>query len=346
MHVVSFLPNNSSYRRLFDAFPLELYRDEVYVDYNPFFITNAITEVKLFMVMEGERVLGRAAALIDPFFPYKKESVGLLGFFDTQESLEVVEFLIDAIERWLREQGCSYILGPVNCSLWFSFSFAEKLQEPFFTDRFNKEYYGELFTLMAFEEVANYSSTMLLMADVHADPRFTATKERFEKLGVTISEYDSQKMESDLSRVHSFLMDAFKKEPLYTPISFFEFKSLAGAVIPYLEKSFVLCAEHEGEIVGFVLAYPDLFCKEQRRIVLQIVAVKPGRSYGGLGVYLTKQLHYRAKALDYDAIIHAHMNDRAGVMNILDEHNRTLQRYTLYGRSLVSENNNSSEGEF
>lgn len=337
MHVVSFLPNNISYRRLFDSFPLELYRDEVYVDYNPFFVTNAIQEVKLFMVMEEERVLGRAAALIDPFFSYGHEATGLMGFFDAIESLEVVELLTDSIERWLADQGCSYIIGPVNCSLWFSFSFAEKLQEPFFTDRFNKEYYGHLFTLIGYDEVGHYSSTLLSMYDVHPDSRFEKTKKRFDAMGITIREYDSQTLESDLSRVHGFLMEAFEGEPLYTPITFFEFKSLAGAVIPYLDKSFVLCAEHNGEIVGFVLAYPDLFCKEQRRIVLQIVAVKKGRAYAGLGVYLTKQLHYRAKALDYDAIIHAHMNDRAGVSNILDQEAKTLQRYTLYGRSIAAE---------
>lgn len=337
MHVVSFLPNNSGYRRLFDAFPLELYRNEVYVDYSPFFVTNAINEVTLCMVMEGERVLGRAAALIDPFFIYEHETVGLVGFFDAVESLEVVELLMSAIERWFKSSGCSYVIAPVNCSLWFSYSFAEKLQEPFFTDRFNKEYYGNLFTLLGYNEVANYSSTLLAMSDVHPDSRFIKTKERFEDLGIAITEYDAQMMENDLSRVHSFLMDAFRNEPLYTPVTFFEFKSLAGLVIPYLEKSFVLCAEHEGEIVGFVLAYPDLYCKEQRRIVLQIVAVRRGRRYAGLGVYLTKQLHYRAKALDYDSIIHAHMNDRAGVSNILDEKTRVLQRYTLYGKSLSRE---------
>lgn len=334
MHVVSFLPNVTEYRRLFDAFPLELYRNEVYVDYSPFFITSTMEEVMLFMVMDGEKVYARAAALVDPYFHFNIERVGLFGFFDSIESLEVVELLIKSISNWLEKVGCSYILGPVNCSLWFASAFSEKLSDPFFTDRFNKPYYTDLFTLMGFNEIANFTSTSLSMKNVHSDSRFTKTKERFEKMGILVHEYDANKMEQELSRIHAFMMEAFKGEEFYTPITFLEFKSLAGKVIPYLNKSFVLCAEHYGEIVGFVLAYPDLYCKSENRIVLKIVAVKRGRAYAGLGVYLTKQLHYRAKALDFDSIIHAQMNNLAPVTNILDEHASVIQQYALFGKRL------------
>lgn len=334
MHVISFQPNSNEYRRLFDSFPLELYKDEVYVDYNPFFMTNSIAKTELFLVLDGEKVLGRLAVMVDPQFSYNREEVGIWGFFESIESIGVTESLMKAANTWLKKQGCSYSIGPINCSLWFTHSFSEKINDPFFTDRFNKEYYTNLFTMLDYREVMTSSSTYLSMKSVHADSRFTDAKKRFEDTGIIITECSAQDVENDLPRIHSFLMETFSSEPLYTPISFLECKAMAGKVIPYLDKNFVLMAQVEGEIVGFALAYPDLFCKNEKRIVLQIIAVKRSRLYAGLGVYLTKQIHYRAKALDYDAIIHAHMNDSAGVKNILDEEARVIQRYVLYGKEL------------
>lgn len=332
MQVFSFQPNNSEYRKLFDSFPLELYKDEVYVDYNPFFQINSIEKVMLFIVLDEGKVLGRAAAMVEKTIVYKKEQVGLIGFWESIESIEVAELLTSAMEQWLKMYGCSYIIGPMNCSHWFSTGFSEKQNEPFFTDRFNKEYYGNLFAVIGYDEIEHYSSTYIPMSKVHLDSRFDTAKKRFEKHGIRIEEMSAEMLEKKLSSVHSFLMKSFENVPLYTPISFLEFKAMAGKVIPYLHQNFVLVAYDKDEIVGFVLAFPDLYCKLQRRIVLQIVATQRGRPYAGLGVYLTKQLHYRAKALDFDGVIHALMNDRENVSNILDKGAKAIEHYTLYGK--------------
>jgi GNAT superfamily N-acetyltransferase len=97
-------------------------------------------------------------------------------------------------------------------------------------------------------------------------------------------------------------------------------------------------AEQEGRLVGFSFSIPD-WCQKERgepvdTVVYKTLAVRPGRSYAGLGSLLSERTNQIALELGYKNVIHALMHDSNHSRKISDRFARTIRRYTLYAKRL------------
>lgn len=72
---------------------------------------------QLFTVWEGNRPIGRVAAIVDDKYnEYAREKCGTFGFFDCEDNEEATHALLCAARGWLEEQGMNRMRGPFNPS--------------------------------------------------------------------------------------------------------------------------------------------------------------------------------------------------------------------------------------
>ena len=75
-------------------------------------------EAEYFLARRDGRVVGRISAQINHAFnDYQKKNWGWFGFLEFEDDQEVLEALLDAAERWLRERGKERMVGPADFTM-------------------------------------------------------------------------------------------------------------------------------------------------------------------------------------------------------------------------------------
>ncbi|MGB9668701.1 MAG: hypothetical protein ACPL0D_07265, partial [Thermosulfidibacteraceae bacterium] len=85
-------------------------------DKNPFFRHG---EAELFIAYDSQALpIGRIAAIYDTFYKkYRGENIGLFGYFESIDDIDVARSLFSVAEDWLKSKGVSKIIGPFNLSI-------------------------------------------------------------------------------------------------------------------------------------------------------------------------------------------------------------------------------------
>ena len=111
---------------------------------------------------------------------------------------------------------------------------------------------------------------------------------------------------------------------------------LIGTVDPRL----MLVARHEGRVVGFVFAPPDLLQNSDPRgidtIVIKTVAILPREKYSGLGRLLITDMLHNAQSMGYRRAISALMHTGNSSMSISADCAGPMRGYELFARCLNS----------
>ena len=304
----------------FLAFPHELYVND------PFYITQAEDVSaceKLFVVKEDEKVLCRAGFL----------SGGQLGFFEAENNLEAVKFLLNEVKTYAKSKGYDDLIGPINGSTWKKYRVTLPSDNPpFLLDNYNKPYYDELFKNCGFETIANYTSSICrnLNTDYSRLEKFSSI---FEKKGIKIRQFNPEKFEEDIRKIYDISIKSFVNNFLYTPIEFEDFYKMYEPVKNFLNPEWVLLAENENnEAVAFVFGFDNLYSRDKKSLIIKTLAQIPDYKYRGIGSYLVEILHKKANLAGYDNVIHALMHENNVSANILA--GDIYHEYKLYGVKL------------
>ena len=82
---------------------------------NPYFTHG---EAEYFLARRDGRVVGRVTAQIDHAFnDFHQSRWGNFGFLEFEDDQAVLDALLAAAERWLRERGCERMVGPMDFQL-------------------------------------------------------------------------------------------------------------------------------------------------------------------------------------------------------------------------------------
>jgi predicted N-acetyltransferase YhbS len=210
-------------------------------------------------------------------------------------------------------------------------------EPPFFLEPWTPLEWNAHFAAAGFAPLATYHSS--LSADLaRVDERVPEAAERLRSGGVRLRELDPARFAEELSRIHELSLQAFSRNDLFTPVSRDEFVAQYRAVERYVDPRLTLVGERDGELAGFAFALPDLLQAQRGgrpdTVIVKTVAVRAGRRYGGLGAWLTAEVHARAAAAGFKRAVHALMHDANNSANISRRYATTLRRYTLYARRL------------
>ena len=252
--------------------------------------------MQLFLAYEGDVIKGRIAAILNNNHnKFKNVKDGFFGFFDLCNDKEVSTKLLAEAKKWLLEKGATKMIGPVNPS---TNETAGLLVDGFDAPpvammTYNKTYYLDLLEADGFVKSVDLLAYDLPTSSV--DKKTLRLRElllkRFEDRNITIRNIDLKNFKTEVEKILKVYNAAWQDNTGFVPMTDDEFKYLAKDLKLILDKDFALVAEHNGEVIGFALAIPDI-----NQVLLKI---KRGRLFP-TGIF---KLLLGKKKIDYVRVI-------------------------------------------
>src|SRR5690606_13869077 len=118
-------------------------------------------------------------------------------------------------------------------------------------------YYAKQWKSIGFQPIAHYYSAVATIAPRRNDKN-GQIKNRLLRDGIVIRKIGMDNYKADLKKLYPFLLESFKQNFLYTPISESSFLEKYLPLRPVLKPGFVQIAVYEGRIVGVLLGTDDL----------------------------------------------------------------------------------------
>ncbi len=221
------------------------------------------SRVQCFLAWENGRIRGRIAAILNNNHnQFKQAQDGFFGFFDAENDQEVANALFAAAAAWLKTQGANKMVGPVNpstnepCGLLVEgFDTPPVVMMPY-----NKPYYASLISNGGFAKQVDLLAYELLTSSV--DKRTlelkNALRQRLAARGIHIRNINMKDFTAEVEKVLDVYNAAWADNTGFVPMTKNEFRYMAKDMKMILDKDFCQVAEHNGRVIGFSLAIPDL----------------------------------------------------------------------------------------
>jgi GNAT superfamily N-acetyltransferase len=222
-------------------------------------------EAEYFLAYRDGRVVGRITAQINHAFNDQHQSRwGWFGFLEFEEDLEVVQALLAAAQRWLRERRCERMVGPADfamndeCGILIEgFEVRPMIHQPW-----HPTYYQRLL-----EEAGMVKAMDLLMWKLEVTERDKvlpviwelADKAQSEH-GIRVRPMRRRQLRKDMDFFGEVYNAAWSKNWDFVPYSKKDLDALAQELQLAFDKHWFMIAEREdtGEVVGMAITIPDL----------------------------------------------------------------------------------------
>ncbi len=220
--------------------------------------------VQLFLAFEEEKITGRIAAIFNRNYnSFNHVTEGFFGFFDCINDQATADALFREAGTWLKEKGALKVLGPVNpstnepCGL-----LVEGFQlPPVVMMTYNAPYYSTLIEKAGFIKNVDLIAYRFDVSD-YTDKRLMtitdALKNRLASRNITFRPVDLKNFKAEVNKLREIYNSAWDKNLGFVPMTEKEFAYMAKDLKMILDKDFCMIAEHDGKIVGFSLAIPDI----------------------------------------------------------------------------------------
>ncbi len=285
------------------------------------------------LLMEDEPV-ARVILYDNPHLTYENQKVALLGYYECNQEAVAPMFLEEVLEK-VKALGYEYVIGPMNGSTWNDYRFVSEEGEGFFLEPQNPLAYSQHFEQIGFESIAQYYSSKGKVFEVNEE-QLTKGEAQFKKQGVKFRCLDLENYEEDLKKIHTFSLDSFKQNFLFSPISWETFRKKYLPLKQVVNSNFVFFAEDEtGKLVGLVFAIQDIFCTTEKRIIAKTIARDADPKYKGLGELMVLRFVKEAHQENFTSIIHALIIESGLSQNMSEKcFGERFRTYDLYGRKL------------
>ena len=218
---------------------------------------------QLFLLLDGEKAIGRIAAFIDHLaVEFWKDPIGLFGYYECIPDLDASSMLLNAAATWLREQGMASMRGPWTfVSQEWGMVVEGFTPPPCIMAPYNPSYYDEQLAAFGLEKVKDLLCYYISGQEGYQIPEriLTLTDRIAKRYGVTIrpvnmKNYD-QEVQVFLDLSNTSIIDNWG----YSPVTDAEADAMAKDLKQVIQPKGVLFAEDsDGRPIGFAIALPDI----------------------------------------------------------------------------------------
>ena len=229
---------------------------------NPF---HEHARVELFLSRAGGRVVGRISAHIDelaigqPAEQGMGPGTGNWGALEA-ETQEIAHALIATAEDWLRGQGMTRVLAPMNLSVWEEPGLLVKGHDHPPTVMMGHQNAK----FQPWIEAAGYAPVKLLNTyELDITKQFPPLIQRIVKSGeknprIRIRGVDLKNFDKEAAIILDILNDAWSDNWGFVPITDSEVAYTGKKLKPLVKSDLVQIAEYDGEPVAFMMTLPDM----------------------------------------------------------------------------------------
>ncbi|MDA3613880.1 GNAT family N-acetyltransferase [Polluticaenibacter yanchengensis] len=221
------------------------------------------SKAKYFLAYEGSEVVGRIAGILNNNYnQFTNTNAGFFGFFDTINDSVVVDLLLQEVKTWLSQFKVNTLLGPCNFSTNETCAtLIENFDEPPFAMMpYNFPYYNTLLENAGF--VKNVDLLAYRFDENSYNEKAVRLKSAFEKRlaskNIIVRPIDKRRFAEEVDKVSEVYNQAWDKNLGFVPMTKDEFRHMAKDLKQVLDPQYCLVAEHEGRIIGFGLAIPNI----------------------------------------------------------------------------------------
>jgi hypothetical protein len=228
------------------------------------------SDADFFIAVRDGRDVGRIAALENRHFnEYHNTREAEFYLFDCIDDLEVAGALFERVFEWSRARGLNYVVGPKGFSSFDGYG----LQVEGFEHRqmmtmmnYNYAYYPRLVEAMGFTKEVDFVSCYLSAQAFHLPERIHRIAERVQRKGtLSVKRFKSKKeLVSWAGRIGRAYNQTFVNNWEYYPLTDREVKFLTDNLMVVADYRLIKIITHQDEVVGFLLAFPDLSAALQR----------------------------------------------------------------------------------
>ncbi len=257
----------------FIKFPDELYKDcKQYVPALHSDQVNSLTKVsslkyctrKMWMVMDGKKVVGRICGMINPRYNERYNTRrARFGWFDTVNDIEVARLLLTTAEAWAKENGMNEIHGPLYYNtLGKQGMLVEGFENiPPFNCIYNFPYYNDLVTALGYEKECDW--LQYKMISDHGVPEKVTRIAGMLKERYNLHEGSIRELKKDKEMVKYFFKvynESFADSVYnFIPFTDEEVEEEAKSVMPFLsDKTSAIILDENNELVAFGIAFPTI----------------------------------------------------------------------------------------
>ncbi len=229
---------------------------------NPFFDH---ARCQLFLARRADRIVGRISAHIDELALTQPSEQGMgpgtgnWGAIEAEDE-EAANALIATAEAWLREQGMTRVLAPMNLSVWeepglqiSGFSHPPMVMMA----QHNADYRPWI------ESAGYVPAKALYTYDLDVTKPFPPLIQRIIASGeknakIRVREVDLRRFDEEAAIICDILNDAWSDNWGFVPLTPREIAHTGEKLKPLVHPSLIRIAEYEGEPVAFMMTLPDL----------------------------------------------------------------------------------------
>lgn len=220
------------------------------------------SDAEFFLAWKDNKPVGRIMTLINNRYnEIKKEKNGRFSFMECYNDREVFHALITKAEEWLRNRGMVKIVGPMGFSDKDPQGFQiEGFEYPFlFTAPTNSPYMPAMLEAEGYTKEIDLVNYNMPVPDKDP-PIYLKAYERYSRnSNITISEFRSKKeLKPVIIPVLELMNRTFVDIYGYVPLNDAEKVELAKRYLPILDPAFIKVAQTKNELVGFIVALPDM----------------------------------------------------------------------------------------
>ncbi len=229
---------------------------------NPFF---EHAKVQFFLARRGDEIVGRISAhydelaLAQPIEQGMGPGTGNWGALETEDA-EVAKALIARAEAWLREQGMTKVLAPMNLSVWEEPGLLVKGHDhpPMVMMGHQNPRYQPWIEGAGYELVKKLHTYDLDITKPFPQliQRIVASGEKNDR--IKVREVELSEFPREVKIICDILNDAWSDNWGFVPFTESEIAYTAKKLKPICKPDLIRIAEYDGEPVAFMMTLPDL----------------------------------------------------------------------------------------
>ena len=227
---------------------------------NPFF---QHSKAQCYLAYDNHKIVGRIAAIYNRNYnEYANRNVGFFGLFDVIDDYQVSKALLDQVVAWCKTEKVTAIVGPTNFTTNDTAGLLVEGYEfsPTVMMVYNKPYYLTHLQQYGFKKTKDLLAYEVTESEVNMKSVKLAgmLQERLARKGITVREANMKKLNEEIAGVRDIYRSAWDKNWGFVPATDAEFDHLAEGLKLIIDPKFVQIAEHDGKMIGFALAIPDI----------------------------------------------------------------------------------------
>lgn len=222
------------------------------------------SDAEFFIAEREGRVVGRIAALENkPFNQYHDSKDAEFYLFETINDQEVANILFETVTNWAKDRGLTKLVGPKGFGPLDGYG----IQIEGFEHRqmmnmmnYNYPYYRDLVENLGFTKVVDFVSSYIDPQQFNLPEKIRRAADIAQKRGTfeVLDFRNKRHLKQWADKIGQAYNQAFVNNWEYYPLSEREIDFVISNVMTVVDPNLIKIIAKDGEVVGFVLPFPDV----------------------------------------------------------------------------------------